>query len=132
MLQKRSSLPRWRQRQVEVLRSVARRAQVITRTVKALPLASSSVMNLEARVRQINVAMLCLFCDVLGHQDTELPSLYLTGFNVSGVIKPSGVLRPLPPSLQSEADFWERHKSIMRTNGAWAHSMARVVQEDAR
>jgi len=90
MLQKRSSLLRWRQQQVEVLRSVARRAQDLTRTLKALPLASSSDTNLEVRVRQINVAMLCLFCDVLGHPDTELPSRYLTGFNVSGVIKPSG------------------------------------------
>ena len=129
MLALRNKLPKWRRSQVDAIQSIARRAAPITAALKDLPIAqqSQSVRNLEQRVRQINVGMLCLFCTVLHHPDIMLPRQYLTGFNVCGLIPPSGVLRPLADADSSLDSFWQQHAQTMRSNGSWAHSVARDV-----
>ena len=129
MLELRNTLPKWRRKRVDALQSIARRAAPITAALKALPLAqqSQSVKNLEKQVRQINVGMLCLFCTVLQHPDITLPRQYLTGFNVCGLITPSGVLRPLEDDHASPGSFWHQHAQTMKTNGSWAQSVAREV-----
>ena len=67
---------------------------------------------------------------MLRHPDTTLPRGYLYGFNVTGIIKPSGVLRLKPPS-GTEQTFWLNHAATMRTNDSWADSLAHDVSYQA-
>jgi hypothetical protein len=59
MLAKRSGLCKWRLRQVEQLKSIAKRATPIRVCLKRIPAMSCAPHALE-RVRTVNVAMLCL------------------------------------------------------------------------
>ena len=131
MLDKRQALPRWRRSQIQALQSISKRARPLTRQLKDLPLASASVTHLEANVRNIHVAMLCLFCDALQHPDVDLPLNYLRGFNVTGIIAPSNVLRPLPTQT-SDCEFWHGYHATMRTNDAWAEQVAQQVATEVR
>ena len=131
MLDKRQALPRWRRSQIQALQSISKRARPLTRQLKDLPLASASVTHLEANVRNIHVAMLCLFCDALQHPDVDLPLNYLRGFNVTGIIAPSNVLRPLPTQTP-DCEFWHGYHATMRTNDAWAEQVAQQVATEVR
>jgi hypothetical protein len=133
MLHKGTALPKWRRYQVEKLRRIAHRLRPLDAALKKLPAAqrSESVNNLESKVRQVDVGMLCLLGDVLRHPDTTLPRGYLYGFNVTGIIKPSGVLRPKPPS-GTEQTFWLNHAATMRTNDSWADNLAHDVSCQAK
>ena len=125
MLAKRSSLRKWRLRQVEQLKSIARRAKPIDECLKCIPAIPCAPPALE-RVRTVNVAMLCLFCDTLQHPDVDLPRNYLHGFPVVGDIPDSGVLRPSPPATTDE-EFWTGYHELMQTNDAWAAHLAQTV-----
>ena len=127
MLAKRSGLRKWRLRQVEQLKSIAKRAKPIDVCLKRIPAMSCAPHALE-RVRTVNVAMLCLCCDVLQHPDVDLPRNYLHGFPVVGVIPDSGVLRSCPPTV-TEEDFWAGYHALMLTNDAWAQHVASVVHD---
>ena len=127
MLAKRSSLRKWRLRQVEQLKSIARRAKPIDECLKCIPAIPCAPPALE-RVRTVNVAMLCLFCDTLQHPDVDLPRNYLHGFPVVGDIPDSGVLRPSPPATTDE-EFWTGYHELMQTNDAWAAHLAQTVNE---
>lgn len=131
MLEKRQTLPRWRRRQIQALQSISKRARPLTRQLKDLPLASASVTHLETHVRNIHVAMLCLFCDALQHPDVDLPLNYLRGFNVTGIIAPSNVLRPLP-NQTTDHEFWHGYHATMSTNDAWAEQVAQQVATEVR
>ena len=125
MLAKRSSLRKWRLRQVEQLKSIARRAKPIDECLKCIPAIPCAPPALE-RVRTVNVTMLCLFCDTLQHPDVDLPRNYLHGFPVVGDIPDSGVLRPSPPATTDE-EFWTGYHELMQTNDAWAAHLAQTV-----
>ena len=130
MLQKGKDLKNWRGRQVHILHQVAKQARRLDAALKAEPSPSSSVRHLEDGVRSVNVALLCLLCDVLDHPDVDLPRNFLLGFPVTGVIADSGVLRPQPPD-GSDADFWRGHASTMASNASWAARLASDVQQEA-
>jgi len=130
MLSKQTGLPKWRATQLNKLRSISNKAQSLTKTLKQLPLASESVRKLES-VRSVHVAMLCLFCDALKHPDVDLPLNFLRGFNVTGHIPSSGVLRPILPAV-TDAQFRDIHSDTMQSNDAWAESVAQSVASQAR
>ena len=140
MLDKGATLPKWRAQQVKKLKSIANKLDPLDRALKALPLAAKSesvrmldtgVPPLGVGVRSVNVALLCLMGDCMQHPDILLPRQFLTGFNVTGIVADSGVLRPQLPD-GSEADFWQHHAATMRTNNAWAETLANDVASEQK
>ena len=122
------------------MHALAEKIQPLTAALKKLPLATASlsvrmlekgVKPTNVGVRSVNVGLMCLFCDVFQHDDVCLPRKFLTGFNVSGIIEDSGVLRPQPPAGTTE-QFWRTHVQAMRTNDAWACKVANQVSEQAK
>ena len=95
-------------RQIEKMKAISTHAALLFAALKDLPLArqSSFVEHLEAEVRQVNVGLLMLLCDVLKHPDINLPRSYLTGFNVTWVVASSDVLWPKPQDVDI-AEFWQ-------------------------
>ena len=125
MLAKRARLGRWRRSQIRSMRAICTQSRRLDRELKRLNFGSESVQRL-AKVRTVNVAMLCLFTDVLQHPDTTLPYHYLTGFNVTGVIEDSGVHRPIPLAVTDD-EFWETFRATMVTNAEWAKKVANSI-----
>ena len=131
MLHKGTALPKWQRYQAEKLRQIAHRLRPLDAALKKLRAVRrfESVKNLETKVRQVDVGMLCLLGDVLRHSDTTLPRGYLYGFNVTFIIKPSGVLHP---TSGIEQTFWLNHAATMCTNDSWADSLAHDVSCQAK
>ena len=127
-----AALRNWRAKQLVKIKKISDKARILSAALKALPIAqtSASVLALEQpAVREVNVGLLCLFCDVLDHPDVNLPKGYLTGFNVTGVVAPSNVLRPKAPEGTLE-DFWTARATLMKSNDAWATTVANEVVAD--